>query len=77
MYDRQTQNTIFVTQQQLDEQTRDKSFDRLAVIAVAVFVILFVAWAVDQALIQMQIWFPSSTAWLAETAFMLAGHWPF
>ncbi|WP_107677978.1 hypothetical protein [Agrobacterium sp. LAD9] len=77
MYDRQTQNTIFVTQQQLDEQTRDKSFDRLAVIAVAVFVILFAAWAVDQALVQMQIWLGSSTAWLAETASMLAGYWPF
>jgi hypothetical protein len=76
MYDRQTQNSIFVTQQQLDEQTRDKSFDRLAVIAVAVFVILFVAWSVDQALVQMQIWFEASTAWL-ETASILTGYWPF
>jgi hypothetical protein len=70
MYDRQTQNTIFVTLQQLDEQTRDKSFDRLAVIAVAVFFILVAAWALDQTLVQMQIWFEASAAWLAEC-------WPF
>lgn len=70
MYDRQTQNTIFVTQQQLDDQTRDKSFDRLAVIAVAVFVILFAAWALDQILVQVQLWFEASAAWLAE-------YWPF
>lgn len=77
MYDRETQNTIFVTQQQIAEQTLDKSFDRLAVMAALVFGILFAVWAVDQALVQVQIWYHHTAAWATEVASAVAGYWPF
>ena len=63
MSDQQTQNMIFASLQQLEEQKRDKSFDRVVALAFFAFFILALAWAVDQVLIQIQIWYQSAAVW--------------
>lgn len=77
MYDRQTQNTIFVTQQLLQEQTRDKTFDRLTAMTILVFIVLVAVWVADQALVQVQIWYNETTLWAVNAVSVVSSYWPF
>ncbi len=42
-----------------------------------VFLSFLAVWLIDRVLIQLQIWYHQSVAWIAETVPMLAAHWPF
>ena len=65
--------------QAAEESNRDaeEHSSATATIAVIAFLVLVVAWAVDQVLIQLQIWYHEAAAWASEALQTVASFWPF